>query len=94
MFQHKTDIYCEHQSYQKRGEILSLKTLKIWQIVIVQHLKSVNGGNQTKFCTHSIILWHYESFDGDSIDSHGNDDQEDDGDDNHDEDDDDDDDDV
>ena len=26
MFQHKTDIYCEHQSYQERSEILSLKT--------------------------------------------------------------------
>ena len=28
MFHHKTDIYCGHQSYQERSQILSLETLK------------------------------------------------------------------
>ena len=66
MFHHKTDIYCEHQSYQGRGEILSLKSLKLWQNVII--LKSVKGGNQKKrhllrlLCTHSIILWQYHKI--------------------------------
>ena len=85
MFQHKTDIYCEHQSYQERGEILSLKPWNFVKMSSGNILISVKGGNQMKMhllrliCTHSIILWHYESFDGDSVDKYDEDNHEGDG---------------